>query len=40
MKKEYLILVGIGAGLYFLSKKQQTKVEGINNNGKIIFEKK
>lgn len=32
MKKEYLILIGIGAGLYFLSKKQQTKVEGI---GKI-----
>ena len=29
MKKEYLILAGIGAGLYFLSKKQQTKVEGI-----------
>lgn len=29
MKKEYLILAGIGAGLYFLSKKKETKVSGI-----------
>lgn len=30
MKKEYIILAGIGAVIYFLNKKQQTKVQGIN----------
>jgi len=29
MKKDILILAGIGAGLYFLSRKKETKVEGI-----------
>lgn len=52
MKKDILILAGIGAGLYFLSRKKETKVEGISDkhidqnshnitiNDKVKFERK